>query len=184
MSKSTSHSEVENVLLSIRRLIGDTRPDPVPVDVTPPGRLVLMPSLRVGEGAVDSSSAGSPPATPLVLEGNDRPEASRVATPQPVAEFGALNGHVPEGVLTGSTAQHASDPNEQGVSPDADVSPGALASDRSDLTAGRDEAALRALIVQVVRDELRGEFGERVTRNLRKIIRQELLRSLDPHAKI
>lgn len=182
MSKPTGHSEVENVLLSIRRLISDTRPDPVPGDVTPPGRLVLMPSLRVAEGAADSTPAEAPPAAPLIL-GDDLPEPSPLATPQPVVKPDAVTDPVPKGMSAGSTAQDASDRHEQGAPPNADGSPGSLASGRADLMAGQDEATLRALIVEVVRDELRGEFGERVTRNLRKIIRQELLLALDPHAK-
>lgn len=40
------------------------------------------------------------------------------------------------------------------------------------------EADLRALIAEVVREELRGETGERVTRNLRKLIRAEIARAL------
>ncbi|TNC51825.1 hypothetical protein FHG66_03135 [Rubellimicrobium rubrum] len=184
MSKPTSHSEVENVLLSIRRLISDTRPEPVPADVTPPGRLVLMPSLRVGEGSADSPLTGSSAAAPLILEEDASQKASLLATPQPAVEFGALTVRIPEKASTGSTAQDATDRHEQGASPDADGPPGSLASGHADLMAGQDQAALRALIVEIVRDELRGEFGERVTRNLRKIIRQELLRTLDPDAKI
>ncbi len=40
------------------------------------------------------------------------------------------------------------------------------------------DAELRQLIVDVVRDELRGELGERITRNVRKMVRREVLRAL------
>lgn len=41
-----------------------------------------------------------------------------------------------------------------------------------------DEDTLRALIRDVLREELQGEIGERVTRNLRKMIRTEIARAL------
>lgn len=42
-----------------------------------------------------------------------------------------------------------------------------------------DEAALRALIATIIREELQGELGERITRNVRKLVRQEIQRALD-----
>ncbi|HVG48827.1 MAG TPA: hypothetical protein VM899_11915 [Rubellimicrobium sp.] len=41
-----------------------------------------------------------------------------------------------------------------------------------------DEAALRALVAEVLREELRGELGERLTRNLRKLVRREVMQAL------
>ncbi|ETX14888.1 hypothetical protein OCH239_20575 [Roseivivax halodurans JCM 10272] len=41
-----------------------------------------------------------------------------------------------------------------------------------------DEEALRQLIAEVVREELQGALGERVTRNLRKLVRREIERAL------
>ncbi len=41
-----------------------------------------------------------------------------------------------------------------------------------------DEGRLRALVVEVVRAELQGELGERVTRNIRKLVRSEVFRAL------
>lgn len=45
-------------------------------------------------------------------------------------------------------------------------------------TAGLDETALRALVAEVVREELEGALGERVTRNIRKLVRREIQRAL------
>jgi hypothetical protein len=42
----------------------------------------------------------------------------------------------------------------------------------------QDEVVLRALIRDVLREELQGVMGERVTRNLRKLIRAEIARAL------
>ncbi|WP_037310282.1 hypothetical protein [Ruegeria halocynthiae] len=41
-----------------------------------------------------------------------------------------------------------------------------------------DEGALRDLIAQVVREELQGVLGERITRNVRKMVRREIYRAL------
>ena len=41
------------------------------------------------------------------------------------------------------------------------------------------EAALRDMINEIVRDELQGELGERINRNLRKLIRREIGEIID-----
>jgi hypothetical protein len=42
-----------------------------------------------------------------------------------------------------------------------------------------DEESLRRLINQIVREELQGELGDRIGRNLRKLIRREIVQILD-----
>jgi hypothetical protein len=46
-----------------------------------------------------------------------------------------------------------------------------------------DEAALRAMINAIVREELQGELGERINRNLRKLIRREIAEFLEESRK-
>ena len=41
-----------------------------------------------------------------------------------------------------------------------------------------DEDALRDLVADVVRQELTGPLGERITRNVRKLVRREIHRAL------
>lgn len=41
-----------------------------------------------------------------------------------------------------------------------------------------DEAGLRALVAEIVREELQGALGERITRNVRKLVRREIHRAL------
>lgn len=41
-----------------------------------------------------------------------------------------------------------------------------------------DEESLRILVADIVRSELQGEMGERITRNVRKLVRREILRAL------
>ena len=41
-----------------------------------------------------------------------------------------------------------------------------------------DEAALRELVIDIVREELQGALGERITRNVRRLVRREIHRAL------
>lgn len=46
-----------------------------------------------------------------------------------------------------------------------------------------DEESLRTVINAIVREELQGELGERINRNLRKLVRQEISQILDERGK-
>lgn len=74
--------------------------------------------------------------------------------------------------------------------PRADVRAGEILSDGLDEVRPRvkpapifDEAALRDMINEIVRDELQGELGERINRNLRKLIRREIGEIIDEAAR-
>ena len=41
-----------------------------------------------------------------------------------------------------------------------------------------DMADLRPLVARLLREELQGELGERITRNVRKLVRREINRAL------
>ena len=41
-----------------------------------------------------------------------------------------------------------------------------------------DEATLRQMVADIVREELQGPLGERITRNVRKLVRREIYRAL------
>ena len=41
--------------------------------------------------------------------------------------------------------------------------------------------ALRAAVVRILREELAGELGEKITRNVRKLVRREINRALASH---
>ena len=42
-----------------------------------------------------------------------------------------------------------------------------------------DEEELRALVAEIVREELRGDLGARITRNIRSLVRKEIRRIID-----
>jgi hypothetical protein len=41
-----------------------------------------------------------------------------------------------------------------------------------------DEETLRDMVAEIVRDELQGALGERITRNVRKLVRREIMRAI------
>ncbi|AMY70686.1 hypothetical protein [Frigidibacter mobilis] len=67
------------------------------------------------------------------------------------------------------------DESEDGDMLEAEEEPG-LFGDAED--AVLDEAALRALVSEIIRQELQGTLGERITRSVRKLVRREIQRAL------
>ena len=76
-----------------------------------------------------------------------------------------------------SSAQATPSREDEVISPDA-VTPVQQAELAAAVSQVIDEAALKALVVQIVHDELGGELGERITRNVRKLVRREINRVL------
>ncbi len=75
---------------------------------------------------------------------------------------------------TGDDAPGAEPEPEPRVDPQTD-------DDAPDLLAEEpilDEAALRELVADIVRQELQGALGERITRNVRKLVRREIQRAM------
>lgn len=65
--------------------------------------------------------------------------------------------------------------------PDTGLEPGPDGDDVAaylDAAGGIDEDALRQMVVDIVRQELQGPLGERITRNVRKMVRREIYRVL------
>jgi hypothetical protein len=86
--------------------------------------------------------------------------------------------HVDDPVAEDDVAVAAPDPEE--VAQDAEVDENADADlDLSDMgDTILDEAMLRDLISTIVREELQGALGERITRNVRKLVRREIHRAI------
>jgi hypothetical protein len=153
MSERMTNVEVEDVLASIRRLVLEGTGTSVAGVPRP----------------ADSVRPLSPPvarALPRVSPAEPAPDAAGgrlVLTP-------ALRvAQAPEGVEARPDSpvvfrRHAPEPE-----PESEPAPATLASDPD---------ALRALVAEVVREELAGELGERITRNLRKLVQREIARAL------
>lgn len=130
-------------------------------------RLAEWHSVRANEpehfdpdGPEDGDNAGTPVAT-LNWEDHEVEEAEveEVAptkpapTPDPVAE------HIAEAVVD-------------------EIAPSEDTIDAQQYDAVLDEEMLRELVGEIVRQELQGPLGERITRNVRKLVRREINRAL------
>ena len=59
-----------------------------------------------------------------------------------------------------------------------DPFPGHQVDDTDEPVVALDEEQLRDMVAEIVREELQGELGERITRNVRKLVRREINRAL------
>jgi len=193
MADISNSPDVDQVLASIRRLVGEGG------GAARRKRLVLTPALRVppepGEDAPEPSSRGQavlgssgPPAEP---EGGTARPGARMATlvleetallEKRIAELEAVVASHDAGwdeEEDGRWAGEAARPAASGTRPDP-AAAGAV-EDRqlrfgADLPA--DDARLRAMVAEIIEEELKGALGERITRTVRKLVHREIKRVL------
>ncbi len=79
----------------------------------------------------------------------------------------------PEDMNTDAAQDGAVDEDVDDLGHDENLQFGTPQSDRSRLS-DHDDAALRALVARIVREELQGDLGQRITSNLRKLVRREI----------
>jgi hypothetical protein len=89
------------------------------------------------------------------------------------ADAGELPGELPGAMFGAMPAFRHAPAASRGGSEPADAADMA-----ADGAAGLDDAQLRALIATLLREELQGPLGERITRNIRKLVRREIERAL------
>lgn len=92
---------------------------------------------------------------------------------EPAAEETAER--MPEAISPVETA--SSETISEAPTPAAVLKPEPKAAEAA-LDALSDEEALRLLVGRLIREELQGELGERITRNVRKLVRREIMRAL------
>ena len=207
MSDPVANVEVEDVLSSIRRLVSeDSRPSiKTATSVTlSADRLVLTPALRVEDHQDEDVAAVEPTirvwsefgagpedqAAMLVDRSeNDSDATTDVYEPEYAED---VQDHyerpqeetheVPEApsmksdeVGSDSDAYNAEGDNAETV--EVDVEPQQATSSQV-VDELLDENALREIVRETVREELQGALGERITRNVRKLIRSEIHRAL------
>ena len=208
MSDPVKTEEIEDVLSSIRRLVSDEpglrSPAPEPHrDSAQADKLVLTPAFRVAEDAAApeqdvtpaaaeapaEGEAGSPaPGSPETAAGERGPEAGLAEVEEVSWQEIPFRHRVAE--LEAAVAESDEDWEPDGS--EIDVPGRALgrlegegAADQPDEgdPAGGDESlideeSLRELVAEIVRQELQGTLGQRITRNVRKLVRQEINRAL------
>lgn len=87
---------------------------------------------------------------------------------RPKTEPGSMS---PDPALLAETEQQPAE------SPFAPVAEPAPTPETAPEAAIPDKEALRPLVAELIREELQGEMGERITRNVRKLVRREILRA-------
>ena len=184
----TESHDIEEVLSSVRQLVaveaGQSRTAARPGKRDRTAPLVLSATDRIPEPETPETPATSDRAGdrtgPLVLtrradvpsppDPADGPTGDADALPEIRTEAEALAEAVPSGA--------GASPRDSApllLQPFQTVTPVPRA---PDVAAPGDEAALRALIAEVVREELTGDLGERMTRNLRRLVRREVQQAL------
>ena len=121
----------------------------------------------------EQASRGSAESAEDAEVPDGRAEADEIASLAEVAIEPAL----------AATATHAAVPVEE-LSADAKANaensaPSPFEAAGAALAALPDEDAMRLMVGRLIREELQGELGERITRNVRKLVRREILRALN-----
>jgi hypothetical protein len=202
MSDPVTNADIEDVLASIRRLVIEgaqpraPAPEPQPRaegqargEAPARERLVLTPALRV----VEPRGLHAPPRQAEGGQGAPAPGATGdKAGPEPAPDGMAPNPadlpvfrtrqgpplRLERPVLPASApvVHHirGGDGARDGVghAPPADVGEADPATSAVGMAV--DEAVLRQIVAEVIRQELEGALGERITRNLRKLVRIEV----------
>ena len=177
MSERMTHVDYGDVLSSIRRLVEDETRAAEPASAAIP--LVLTPALRVGPEPADEAPAAPfvevqdeemgvvhawPRIVPISRMAADREQAAASQSADDAAEAEAIARIFAQDaealaiarILAEDKARHAP---VQAV-PEAE------------------DARLREIVREVIREELQGAMGERVTRNIRKLVRAEINRAM------
>ena len=190
MTEAMSRHEIEDVLSSIRRLVShDDAAKPQEPEARGSGKLVLTSELRVDTAGTPTSKvaaaqsrpaitpAGKPPPAPLLTRITQAGQRSSDAQP---SAFSSPPDDVPQTPPEASPRPEGKSENgleatltqlEEALS----VTPPGKDSANETLI---DEDALAEIVAGLVRQELQGELGERITRNIRKLVRAEVAREL------
>jgi hypothetical protein len=190
-SMMKSNNDIEDVLSSIRRLVAEGDARPVSGQETKREALILDQARRVIDPedpfqmiqsvgseadtfdfALRSTAAGAIRTAPP-----DAGDAREASVQMPTAEGisrGSMDGdeHVVLHLARDQTVPGSAGAKKPVASPDE--------AELADLPG--DDEALRQLIEDVVREELAGALGERITRNVRKLVRREIRRLMSDEA--
>jgi hypothetical protein len=160
------------------------KPDPAPEPVVQePEPLLseLAPVIEEAEAVAEATAAPPEPAAPF---------ADRLEDEAPFAEVGEdwLESDPVPSAPAGPSVTEAlagrADAERQASRPDVlklSAEDMLIDVDGNPLTV-LDEAALQQIIQQLIRDELKGVLGERITQSVRKLVRAEINRALAAHA--
>ncbi|ODM41448.1 hypothetical protein [Cereibacter johrii] len=152
----------------------DWLPESDPETGAPFIRPATVVSLAGGAARVDLTAPHASPAEPDGMEKAGSPAAPEA---EPAAD------PVPQDPRAGrSAAGEEARQQQEAATADREtrlpVSAAARAPAASEGALDLEDDRLRAMVQAVIREELQGELGERITRNIRKLIRAEIHRAL------
>ena len=171
----------ENVLSSIRRLVSREPVDGPSADYAPASSepLLLTQAQRVEGPAFDETGPPTEADAQHVLSRPIDMDSAPNTAQAGVGDTDALDwqdrDEMPEG---GRFVGDVDRRGEQTAPTLGDAGAEGRALDLVDDMARADDAALRDLVAEIVREELAGELGDRITRNVRKLVRREIHRVL------
>lgn len=166
MPDPMSAVEIEDVLSSIRRLVSEElRPLNRSTPRERPGsRLVLTPAHRVPSRVPEMAAAPAPQVDPVEAFLAALP-ATAETEPDEEGDVTRVGGLLLQSRMTTTSLAEPAMAEEDAAEAPAEAGP-------------FDEAALRDLIRDLIREELQGSLGERITRNVRKLVRAEIARAM------
>ncbi|WP_439156028.1 hypothetical protein [Yoonia sp.] len=142
-------------------------PDEQPVGHEPENVLLLDPAKRTDRAGLEATIAELEAA--VIAQPDDWEPDEGEAFDEAAWAASAFHLHIvsdtPEDTETKTSEDH-----QTRLGPDLH--------DADQLASPIDPVALRAMVVEILRDELSGEIGERITRNVRKLVRREINRVL------
>jgi hypothetical protein len=190
MTNTAARGTEDAVLDSIRRLLSDGQPPNGGPDVPAPAgneKLLLTPALRVEDNPPKDARPRSVPVAwsledriaeleaavgergeewePDGSEDADQERPSRFLFQHRAAQAAPRPPRSEDSAAAPSTASRVEEDEDGGF----DI----FADDRLP-----DPDALRDLVAEIVRAELQSDLGQRVTRNIRKLVRREIRRAL------
>lgn len=101
--------------------------------------------------------------------------AEPMANPAPLGKDRLQETEEPEAAEPENVTQEAAEPDAVAEAREERAKEDALGAEGDAIL---DEEALRDLVAEIVRDELQGALGERITRNVRKLVRREIHRAM------
>ncbi|WP_370212075.1 hypothetical protein [Roseovarius sp.] len=101
--------------------------------------------------------------------------AEPMANPAPLGKDRLQETEEPEAAEPENVTPEAAEPDAVAEAREGRAKEDALGAEGDAIL---DEEALRDLVAEIVRDELQGALGERITRNVRKLVRREIHRAM------
>ena len=171
MSKTTGTDDIDDLMSSVRDFVSHKEWRKAPRQQ----KLILTQDQRVAESFAAEPAQVSDNEDLSLMFSHHGSDNIHLFDPARREETGHVDTLLPA-LETATSAQPdvwedlPEDEFEDGTTDSAESEAGTLA--------GLDAEALRALIVEIVHEELSGKIGERMTRNVRKLVRREINRVL------